>query len=168
MIFSDITIDLWKEETIRRCKDEQKGSAYEKYVSWTRQENEVAVFTTYAYAGFSVPKQFDCIFNYDNPENYIQMEFSLTQAIFEGWFPTDRFEKGHKHLCVLKFKDELPDILNTLYNETEKYYSGTWDSKKHLGLCQMDDLQSITNNLHKITELKELHGNKWYEYYDPT
>jgi hypothetical protein len=168
MIFSDKTIKVWKDETIQRCKDKEKDIAYERFLNWTRQENEAAVFTTYAYADFSIPKHFDCIFNYDNPEIYLQINFVLTQSIWEGWYPIDYVDHGHKHLCVLTFENKIPDILNKLHCETEKYSNWTWDAKKVLGLCQMTDMQSIVDRRHKEIKLKELHGDNWYEFDDQT
>ena len=165
-IFSDKLIKLWKGETIKRCKDKEKSNAYERFINWTPQENEAAIFTTYAYADFPIPKQFDCIFTYDNPENYIQTKFVLTQSIFEGWFPIDCVEHGCKHLCILTFENRIPDIIKQLYCENEKYSACTWDAKKVLGLCQITDIQSIIDRRHKERKLKELYGDNWYEFDD--
>lgn len=164
MIFSDKTITEWKEETIQRCMDKGKDIPYEMFVKWIRQENEVAVFTTYAYADFPIPKHFNCIFNFENPEIYLQTNFVLTQSIWEGWYPIDYIDHGHKHLCILKFENKVPDLLKQLHYETEKYSSWTWDAKKVLGLCQMKDIKSIIERLHEETKLKEIHGKNWHEF----
>ncbi len=166
MQFSDKTIQLWKSETIRRCKD--KDGLYDKFINWKRQENEVAVFTMYAYADLFVPKTFDCIFFVDNPEVYNQTNFVLTQSIWEGWYPIDNIENEHKHLCILTFENQVPDILAQLHYETEKYSTWTVEGNKILGLCQMADLQSIIDRNHKQVRLKQLHGDNWYYFDDPT
>jgi hypothetical protein len=83
-IYSDRAISIWQSECIKRCKEKPRGSAYEKYVSWVRQENEIAVFTLYSYAELPVPKKFDIIFQLDNPENYVNVEYELTQSIHEA------------------------------------------------------------------------------------
>ena len=164
MKFSDKTIKAWKSETRRRCKE--RNELYGKFMNWERQENEVAVFTTYAYADLSIPKGFDCIFSYDNPTMYIQTAFVLTQSIWEGWYPIDNIEHGHKHLCILTFENQIPGILDQLHYETGKYSTWTWDDKKVLGLCQMTDIQSIIARQHKKTKLKELHGDNWNDFDD--
>lgn len=166
MVFSDRTIKAWKEETVKRCNDKEKNVAYERFLNWTRQENEIAVFTTYAYADFDIPKKFNCIFHYDNPELYIQTNYTLTQSIFEGWYPTNFIDHGHKHLCILTFENSVPDVFNRMHYETEKYSAWTWDDKNVLGLCQMEDIQNIIGRRHKETKLKELHGDNWYELDD--
>jgi hypothetical protein len=145
MIFSDKKIESQKNEIIQICKDKEKDIAYEKFINWTRQENEVAIFTTYAYADFSIPKEFDCIFNISNPEIYITNKFTLTQSIFEGWIPIDFIDHGHKHLCVLTFENQIPEILNQLHYETENYSTWVINTKEGLGICRLSDLQSITD-----------------------
>ncbi|MES2773718.1 MAG: hypothetical protein V4722_06015 [Bacteroidota bacterium] len=167
-ILSDKTITAFKAETVRRCKDKEKGIAYERFLNWTHPEKELAVFTTYAYADFDIPKQFDCIFNYDNAAIYSHTKFTLTQSIYEGWYPLDSIEHGHKHLCILTFEYEIPDILKRLPYETEKHITYKWDEKKVLGLCQMADIQSIIDKQHKDAELRELHGDNWYDFDDQT
>jgi len=164
--FSDKAVKIIKDEIIERCKDKEKGIAYEKFLNWTRQENEIAVFTSYAYADFSIPKKFDCIFSYDNPEVYIHIKFILTQSIFEGWYPSDFIDHGHKHLCILTFDNQIPDIFGKLHLENKNYLGLTWDIEKVLGLCQMADIQSIIDRQHKQTKLKKLHGDNWYHFDD--
>lgn len=166
MVFSDKTIKACKEETVKRCKDKEKGITYERFLNWTRQKNEVAVFTTYAYADFDIPKKFDCIFNYDNAEVYLKTKFKLTQSIFEGWYPSDFIDHGHKHLCILTFEDQIPDVIKKLHYETEKYSNWTWDTSKVLGLCQTKDIQSIIARQQKEIRLKELYGDNWYDFDD--
>lgn len=48
--FSNNAIKIWQHECIKRCNDAQKGEAYDRFINWTRKENEIAVFTLYAYA----------------------------------------------------------------------------------------------------------------------
>lgn len=144
--FSDETIRAWQEETMKRMQDRQKDSAYETFVNWKKQENEIAVFTLYGNTNFSIPIQFDCIFDYSNPEIYYKGKFAVTQAIFEGWMPSDSIAKGHKHLCILTFEDKVPDILKQLYYETKKY--SEWKGNTLLmGLCNFTDLKTITERI---------------------
>lgn len=162
MVFSDKTIKYWKEETIKRCKE--KSVAYYRFLSWTRKENQVAVFTINAYADFDIPKQFDCIFSYGNAEMYVEAKFELTQSIFEAWYPSDFIDHGHKHLCILTFENEIPEIIKSLHYETEKYSNWPWDDSMILGLCQTADIQSIIDRQKKENKLKELYGESWYDF----
>lgn len=113
--FSDKAIAIWQSECVKRCKAKDKGNAYEKYVNWTRQENEIAVFTLYAYADFNIPKQFDIIFHLDNPNEFLRIDYELTQSIYEAWFPSNTVEHGHKHLCIFSFDKTLPAIFKILH-----------------------------------------------------
>jgi len=162
-VFSDKSLKYWKEETKKRCKEIDE--AYLQFLNWVRGENEVAVFTMYAYGDFLVPKKFDCIFLYDNPEHYIHAEYKLTQSIWEGYFPIKNIENGHKHLCVLSFNDKIPGIFEVMHIETGKFISSKWKMEKSLGLCQMSDIQNIIDRHKKESELKELHGDNWYDFY---
>jgi hypothetical protein len=80
-LFSDESIALWKDECVKRCMDKEKGKEYERFVNWERKNNQILLFTLYAYADFKIPKQFDCIFDLDNPSNLIFEEFKLIQSI---------------------------------------------------------------------------------------
>jgi len=147
MIFSDKNSQCMESRSNPTSQKQRKNIAYEKFIKLERQENEIAVFTSYAYADFSIPKSFDCIFSYSNPEVYVQTKFSLTQSIWEAYYPIDYIDHGHKHLCILTFDSEIPEIFKTLHYETGKYSSWQWNERKVLGLCQINDLQSITENL---------------------
>jgi len=143
MVISDETIAVWKKETIKRCMDKEKGIAYEQFLNWKRKENEVAVFVTYAYASFDIPKRFDCIFPYTNPSSFIRADFVLTQAIFEASYPIEFIDSGHKYLCILTFENEVPDIFKMLHYEKETRTRWQWNPEKVVGLCQYTDIENI-------------------------
>jgi hypothetical protein len=165
ILFSDKLIKLWQDQTVKRCKNREKDNAsYYKFINWTRQENEVAVFTLYAYADLSIPKQFDYIFNYANPEIYIHEPFVLTQSILEAWYPINCIGHGHKHLCIFTFDNQIPDIFKQLHYETEKETSWTWNANKVLGICNFQDVPAIIDRQQNITKLKAVHGDNWYDF----
>ena len=143
MVFSDFTIAEWKKETINRCKNSDKDATYEQYMNWKPKPNEIAVFTDYAYADLSIPKKYNCLFLYNNPEIYVQGDFVLMLSVFEGWYPISCINHGCKHLCVLAFENEIPDILKVLHVETEKYSTWTYDKNGIVGICEMEDLPAI-------------------------
>ncbi|MDI9342738.1 MAG: hypothetical protein QM534_19350 [Sediminibacterium sp.] len=163
--FSDKAIAILQSECIKRCKDKPKGQAYERYINWKRKENEIAIFTLYAYAGFDVPKKFDIIFHLDNPNDFLKIDYQLSQSVYEAWFPTDTIDDGHKHLCIFSFDKCLPEILNTLYQEDGKF-STLPKGQKSLGFCHSKDFDEIKKRIEKTLELKNLHGEKWWEYDD--
>lgn len=157
--FSDKAIAIWQTECIKRCKDKPKGQAYEKYINWTRKENEIAVFTLYAYADFVIPKKFDIIFHLDNPRDFIKIDYKLTQSIHEAWFPLDTVDDGHKHLCVFSFDKAIPEILNTLHKRDDNF-STSPKGQKLLGFCNSKDFDEIKTRLEKELELRKLYGEE--------
>jgi hypothetical protein len=166
MQFSDNAIRLWKGEMKSHLRDKPKDTLYHKYLAWKRAENEIAIFTLYAYADLSIPKQFDCIFENDNPEIYFKTPFTLSQSIYEGLYPIDCIEHGHKHLCIFTFDNKIPDIFNQLYYLDEKYPKDVFGYPK-LGLCKYQDLEAIKERKNYMAELEKIHGKNWHEFDDP-
>jgi len=163
--FSDNAISIWQSECIKRCKNKENREVYESYINWARNENEIAVFTLYAYADFDIAKKFDIIFRLDNPKEFTRIDYELTQSIHEAWFPIDTINHGHKHLCIFSFDKSIPDILYTLHKEEEKF-STSPEGQKLLGFCSFKDFDAITIRIEKTLQLKILHGDKWWEYDD--
>ncbi|PBQ31912.1 hypothetical protein CNR22_09060 [Sphingobacteriaceae bacterium] len=161
--FSDEAIEIWKSECVKRCKDKEKGRPYNNFTKWTRKPNEIAVFTLYAYADLSVPKQFDIIFELDNPSNFRKINFELTQSIYEAWFPTDSLDHGHKHLCIFQFDHMLPEIFKILNKETKKI-SDVKKGLKMLGFCNSQDFSEIAARRQDIVRLKQIHGDNWHDF----
>ncbi|WP_338813548.1 hypothetical protein V9L05_19370 [Bernardetia sp. Wsw4-3y2] len=142
-LFSDESISIWKNECVERCENrDDKGEEYERYINWKRKDNEVALFILYAYADIKIPKQFDCIFELKNPSNFIVTKFTLTQAIWEAWFPLGSLDHGHKHLCVFEFEDEIPQILKKLHIIKNKFSDAPRGSLL-LGICQRNNFEEI-------------------------
>lgn len=161
--FSDKAIAIWQVKCIKRCKDKPRGHAYEKYVNWKRQDNEIAVFTLYAYADFAIPKKFDIIFQTAIPDNYITTEYELTQSIHEAWFPLDSVDHGHKHLCIFRFDGEVPGIFNLLHKANEKFSTSPKRQFK-LGFCNSQDFADIKRVIERRLSLKKQYGENWWEF----
>lgn len=161
--FSDNAIVQLQSDTVKRCETREKNIAYEQYIRWKPQANEIAVFTLYAYADIQIPKKFDIIFSLDNPNQFIKIDFELTQCVYEGWYPMNTIADGHKHLCVLSFDKSVPDILFTL-QRGESRFSTYSSGRKFLGLCNSPDFTEIANGIKKNTALKRTYGKEWYKY----
>ena len=155
---SDEAIELWQNDTIKRFTNRDKNALYDKYTTWKRKSNEIAVFAMYAYADLKLPKEFDCIFNYDNPDEFVIEKFTLTQSIYEGWAPIDTVEDGHKHLLIFKFENEIPKILFKLHKETNLRDTRPKVYNK-LGFCCKDDFEKISQNIKKNNLLRDRYEN---------
>lgn len=165
MLLSDEVLNAWQKDTQKRYKhNTQTFAAYQKYMHWKRGINEAAIFTLYAYADFSVPKTFDCIFYIDHPEVHVRTPYVLSQCIWEGWLPVDFVDDGHKHLCIFTFEEGIPDIIRQLPPEIRDYHLRK--NTIRLGLCQFADLQAIIDRKTKEAILKAKYGKEWYDYDD--
>lgn len=161
--FGTEAIDIWKRECRSRCAKKEKTEAYYKYLDWKANGNEVALFSLYAYADLNIPKNFSCIFDYRNPEIYIQTKLTITQSIWEGWFPLNSIDHGHKHLIVGNFENEIPDLIYELHEEKAKFSSVPKNSLM-LGICQIEDYEKIKLYLKTVKELRSKYGVDWFEY----
>ncbi|MDQ2793448.1 MAG: hypothetical protein M3Y12_05500 [Bacteroidota bacterium] len=152
-------------DCVRQHLSREKGEAYEHFVNWTCQANEVVVFTLYAYADLVVPHQFDCIFPLANPREYILVSYELTQSILilGGLHAFNSVEHGHKHLCVLTFGQEVPAIFARLHHE-DRAYRTPYVNREQLGFCMARDLPAITERLEKVAQLRAQHGAEWWKY----
>ncbi len=147
-IISNNLLESLKKEASSRFEPHKLGNdkEYELYINWNKGDNEIVLFTWYAYADFKIPKKFDCIFELDNPDNFIIADFRLTQSIYEFYYPIDSIEHGHKHICVFKFKNNIPEIIDRLYvanlNSTTPQ-----DNSMKLGFCQSADFEAIKTRI---------------------
>ncbi|MEJ1239336.1 hypothetical protein WBG78_14460 [Chryseolinea sp. T2] len=166
------TDELMSDEVVTKIKEACKRtdqakvlnkSAHARFINWSRTEKEVCLFTLYAYADIMLPKQFDCIFKLDNPSVFINTKFQLTQSIYEGKYPIETIEDGHKHLCIFEFEDNVPDILNELYVGTKFYDTPSKDALT-LGICQANDFAEIRSRLEYTLKLKSEYGMEWWKF----
>jgi hypothetical protein len=164
-LFSDESVAIWQGECVSRVSTRKmdKGQYFEKFVNWKRKDNEITLFTLYAYADFSIPKRFNCIFDLDNPARFETTDLILTQSIYEGWFPTDSIEHGHKHTCIFELSDTIPDMIKELHIATGKF-SSVPKRTFRLGICQENDFEEIKRRIDYTLGLKKLHGQEWWKY----
>jgi hypothetical protein len=162
-LLTDRAIQFIQAECVRRNRGKEVKAAYQHFMSWVRQGNQVALFTLYAYADLVVPKKYDCLFNYNDPAQFVRVAYELTHSIWEGWLPLDQVEHGHKHICVLTFPNQVPDIVRPLYQEDGDFTNQSFHKFK-VGLCDFTDLDAITHALARRAHLKETYGTTWWEH----
>lgn len=148
--FGSAAISYWKEV----CREKQAERLFkhtaltQTYLDWEVSENELALFTNYAYADVKVPKSFSCLFDLKNPERVVKADLILKQAIFEAWYPIDQLDHGHKHLCIFQFQDQIPSLIY----EIEKLEQGVLAQVPigiSVGICQWEDYSYIKKSLLK-------------------
>lgn len=80
-LLTDRAIRFIQAECVRRNRGKELTSAYQQFVSWVLQANQVTFFTLYAYADLTVPKKYNCLFNYDDPAQFVRVTYELTHSI---------------------------------------------------------------------------------------
>lgn len=126
--------------------DNYAASSFFNFINWEKSPNDIVLVTLYAYADLPIPKSFNCIFDYNNPEIFVREDFTISHAVLfmAGIFlPFEMIGSGHKHICVLTFKDHIPYILKTL-GITDSNLQG--DFSRMLGLCDYENLGAIVEN----------------------
>lgn len=163
--YSNDALKTLQADCVRQHQNRRNSIAYERFVKWTRQANELIIFTGNAYADLVVPKRFDCIFLLANPREYILVGYEITQSILllGGLHTFNSVEHGHKHLCVLTFEQEVPAIFERLHQEDGTYCAPIKNREK-LGFCMARDLPAITERLEKVAQLRAEYGSEWWKY----
>ncbi|HHB52095.1 MAG TPA: hypothetical protein ENK75_03495 [Saprospiraceae bacterium] len=162
-ILSEQAIIELKNEVIRRFEKREKDNHYDKFINWSKKENEVLIFTLYAYADFDAPKTFDCLFDLNNPNDYIKVNCKMTQSLYEGFYPTGMIDDGHKHMCVFEFENGIPEIVKKLHIAKGLKYDVPKNSFQ-LGICNTADFDAIKEYRQNYLSLREKYGSKWWKY----
>lgn len=143
-ILSDTTMERVKADVKSFMSDREKDESYFKFITWKRKENEIAVLTMYAYDDIQLPKHFDTVFQVDKPNNFVHLDFAITQAVVNGWTLLNQIIKGHKHICIIQFNESVPEIfkLLPLFDSTD-----TLQNVIQLGFCDKTDFKIVKTNL---------------------
>ncbi len=141
--FSLKMIETIKKDIKLFMTDREKGDTYFRFMNWQKKENELLVLTMYAYADIPLPKTFDTAFEIDKPDNFVHVDYTITQTVFNGWMPRTEIARGHKHICVIEFGKEIPGIFNSL-----PLFDESADTKKlvTLGLCERGDFERLVRH----------------------
>ncbi|MDO1446336.1 hypothetical protein Q0590_08745 [Rhodocytophaga aerolata] len=162
-IFSAEAMAIWQGECNSRFQNKEKNAAYYRFINWVKAHNEIALFTMYAYADFTIPKKFDSVFDLDNPSDFTITPFSLTQSIYEGWYPVEYVEHGHKHLCIFEFEKQIPQLIQRMHVTKGKFYDVPPQSLR-IGLCHSTDFAIIRNRIEYQLSLKQEYGQDWWKF----
>lgn len=135
-------IASWKERCREMHEKRDKGEAYRNFMEWEPQANEMAIYTQFAYADLEMPRTFDCVFHLDSREEFTETSIMLLQSVWNGWIPINGLDHGHRHLCIFRFDDGVPAILDKLFVLNERDAPIPKDSPR-LAFCTMGDFEFI-------------------------
>jgi hypothetical protein len=142
--FSDKMIDRVKADVISFMAEREKDDKYFEFIDWKKTATEILVLTMYAYDDILLPKMYDTVFQIDKPSNFANLDFTITQAVFNGWAGVNQISKGHKHICVIQFDKAVHSIFNLLtYFDPKR----TAHDNIQLGFCDKNDFEEIKTKL---------------------
>ena len=111
---SDDMIRQWEKERMPFWLVRARGRGEDRILAqWERfskrdRTQDHAFYTLYAYADIPIGRRYDCVFH-RNGGPAIRTNCRIVHAIFEGWYPTEQVEHGHKHIVFLQFHGDPPD-----------------------------------------------------------
>ena len=137
-------IDRVKTDVKAFMTNREKNEKYFEFINWEKNENEIVVLTMYAYDDILLPKNYDTVFQIDKPDNFVHLDFTITQAVLNGWTGVNQINRGHKHICVIQFEKTVDNIFRLLTHFDLKQPA---HNKIQLGFCDKTDFEEIKTRL---------------------
>ena len=137
-------LDRVKEDVKSFMANRQKDDLHYQFINWQKKSNEIVVLTMYAFGDVELPKQYDIVFQIDDVDNYIDINYTIRLAIFDGWHSVSEIGYGHKHILILEFESSIPHIFNLLSDFDDKKPD---KNNKEIGFCSRTDFESIKEKL---------------------
>jgi hypothetical protein len=144
--FSMMGIKSVKEVVEKRFENLPKTDFYYDFINWDQKENEILMGTYRVPDSLPLFGFFDCVFNINNPEEFIIQECQLIHSLWNGWIPEGNLSKGNNHIVALKFENTIPEILHRLHVENQFRPMAPVGSFR-LGLCCENDFAMIAKNI---------------------
>lgn len=151
-----VTDDLIKKGCTNNSFYEKQSEAYksevESFLNRTKSINEIAIYTSYAYADFNIPRKYDILFDFDNVDDFVEMPFTLEYSLINiaaFFYLNQTIGHGHKHVCILNFEKEVPVILTQLPD-----IKGFENIEKRICFCQKSDFEAIKDSLKNKPKLE--------------
>lgn len=112
-LLSDKTLELLKDQVLRIMRDQLDEPLVGLFLDWKAKANEVFLYSTYSPVEFNLPINFDTFFWHES-SSLTHTSVHIPFSIINGWAPTQKVSIGHKHICVLQFPGEIPEIVKEL------------------------------------------------------
>lgn len=144
--FSTTAIKCVKELVQKRFENRLKTNFYSDFMNWHKAENEILMATFRAPDALLLFETFDCVFNKNNPEEFVFQNCRLIHSLWNGWVPEGSISRGNNHLIVLQFDDTIPKLVYRLHVENEYRPTAPSDSFR-LGLCFKSDFPRIAKEI---------------------
>ena len=111
---SSATLELLKEQVFRTLRDQEKDNLFEQFMKWKGKDNEIMLYADYSIIDFKLPCTFDSLTQVEFKKNITKVKVVVPFSILNGWAAINKIERGHKHVCLLQFEQEIPQIIKDL------------------------------------------------------
>ena len=129
-------------EAIQRfIKNKEKTQEIIEYVKWQKSSNELVSYCRGVFES-KIPKEFDFLIDLQNPLGGMELNATVSHALWNGIVPLDFIDLGHKTITIIKFENGIPECLKSL-DEID-----TTDFKPRFALCSKSIKEQV------LTELK--------------
>lgn len=105
------TLDLLKGQVLRFMRDQPDEPLVEPFLAYKPGKYEVFLYADYSPSEFSLPLDFDTLVWKDE---VLDVHVHIPFAVIDGWAPVQMVSKGHKHVCLLQFDSDIPEVVRNL------------------------------------------------------
>ena len=135
----DKYLSVIKRDVISFNKGKNLDKLYYDFINWEPETLDYLIYSPYSAASdIPLPSNYDTIFNLNDLEMPVSIGVSVIYGIINGWTPFNIISRGHKHICVLRFKTTPPKIFENLPKFEDAVYNNN-----QICLCNMSDFESI-------------------------
>ena len=98
----------------KRSTTDEYDEAIADFHSRKNYNNQLVVLTDVAELDWDMPIDFDVIFDVEDPDNIVETSILVQHIVEERGLPVFFIERGFRHMLLLEFVDEIPDLVKSL------------------------------------------------------
>ena len=121
-------------------KNKEKTKEIIYYLNWKKSDNELVSFCR-AVCETEVPKSFDFLIDLDDHSGGIEVNATVTQAIWNGVVPLEFIDSGYKTITVIEFENGIPERLNSLKDIEHTNF------ESRFALCSKSEKEKVLSEL---------------------
>ncbi|WP_340155366.1 hypothetical protein [uncultured Winogradskyella sp.] len=122
------------------AKEKEQTKEIVNYLNWKKSPNELVSFCR-AVCETEVPKNFDFLIDLDDHSGGIEINATITQAIWNGMLPLNFIDLGYKTITIIEFENGIPERLNSLKDIDDA------DFKPRFALCSKSEKEKVISEL---------------------
>ncbi|MFD2725263.1 hypothetical protein [Hyunsoonleella rubra] len=127
----------------RFLRGKEKSEEVIAYLNWEKSSDELVSFCR-AVCEIEIPKKFDFLIDLQDNLGGIDIDATITKAIWNGMLPLNFIDLGYKTFTIIKFKGGVPERLDSLEEMDEA------DFKPRFVLCSKSNKNEIITELERF------------------